>query len=224
MRRVGIILLVLMAFVSVACPTAVPTPTPTVEPTATATPEPDVMPPEATILPGTPSPAGLQLATPGTRVETSTPYRIQIADIGVDALVIGVGLEANGAMAAPQNPFVVGWYYPGREPGSGGNALLSGHVDYWDATAKVGRPGAFWNLRNIKLGAKVYVTEGGKRYSYTVTEAKWFAFNDRAALAYLNPNLGARLTLITCGGDFDVKTWNYQKRLLVIGSMDAAAG
>ena len=73
-----------------------------------------------------------------------TPVAIQIAKAGVDA-PIETGAIIDGMMQDPTGPWVVAWYDDLAALGEGGNAVMAGHVDYWDTG-----PAVFYNL--VELG------------------------------------------------------------------------
>ncbi len=96
-----------------------------------------------------------------------TPVAIQIAKAGVDA-PIETGAIIDGMMQDPTGPWVVAWYDDLAALGEGGNAVMAGHVDYWDTG-----PAVFYNL--VELVLQRQLTEKlGKRLQGTgpITEVR----------------------------------------------------
>ena len=143
---------------------------------------------------------------------THPPVRLQIPRIGVDAPVDPVGLDARGDLAVPYQVQTIGWYQFGPAPGSvKGSAVLSGHVD----SAQQGL-GAFARLGDLQAGDLITVSDAtGRRILYRVAAKEAFDKSD-VPMAQLFSRAGAaRLTLITCGGDFDSAARSYVDNIVV---------
>jgi len=183
---------------------------------ASAAPEPGVGPdPEA--------PGGWTVPPPPLSPTAVAPlgegWRVLIPDIGVDAAMVSVGYDADGAMGAPEGPDEVGWFRYGVAPGKAGNALLDGHVDWTDRRTNQPRTGVFWNLARLRLGSHITVVSGGRKFVYAVAEKRRYRWDDPEGVAVLQPSADARITLITCGGVFDRTTRNYSMRDVVIAHL-----
>lgn len=134
------------------------------------------------------------------------PARLVIPRIEVDAPVRPQVMQADGLMPDPGGPEVVAiydmsTYHPGQEHrlGFGGNALLSGHLDYRDYG-----PAVFWNLRKLQPGDEVRVIlEDGTAYRYAVTWNDSWAVDEVPWDRVFEINGRDAVTLITCDG-----TWN----------------
>lgn len=187
---------------------------------------------EATAEPSTPDPAPETATHPGGEPPAPSPpasstavaplgegWRVRIPDIGVDASMVSVGYDADGAMGAPEGPDEVGWFRYGVAPGQPGNALLDGHVDWTDRRTGVPRSGVFWNLVRLQPGSLISVEAGGREYTYAVTEQRRYRWDDPEGIAVLQPSSDTRVTLITCGGVFDRRTRNYSMRDVVIAHL-----
>lgn len=148
-----------------------------------------------------------------------TPTSIQIPRLGVNALIVPVGLDPDGAMSAPSGPFEVGWYSPGAIPGGPGNVLLDGHVDWTDRQTGVPFGAVFWRLRELGQGDDVYMTSGDKQYRYTVEKVVTVSWDDPAGAQFLQPTATPTATLITCGGQFDRAARNYSHRVIVVARL-----
>ena len=142
----------------------------------------------------------------------SVPVRLQIPSVGINAPLQAVGLDSRGDMDVPEQVDVVGWYKFGPAPGAmTGSAVLSGHID----SAQQGL-GAFSALVKVKSGDSITVTDAsGRRWRYRVVGRE--AFDKKTVpLADLFSRSGAaRLTLITCGGDFDASIRSYVDNIVV---------
>jgi sortase A len=137
--------------------------------------------------------------------------RVRIPSINVNAAVEQVGIDAEGNMDTPKDPWNTAWYAPGVRPGQAGNAAIAGHVDY----AGLGQV-VFWDLNLLVAGDEVFVdTADGKTLRFVVSDSTYY----RPANAPLERIFGgantSNLNLITCGGAFDPATRQYDQRLVV---------
>jgi sortase (surface protein transpeptidase) len=154
-------------------------------------------------------------------VEGVAPIALQVDSVGVDA-PIELGAVVDGAMQDPSGPWVVSWYEPLGKVGEGGNVVMAGHVDYWN----VG-PAVFWDIRELPAGEIIRVVgEDGKNYEYAV---QWIERYDAAGLTpevIQNDIVGdtgeETLTLITCGGEFNPDTGEYNERWVVRANLISA--
>jgi Sortase domain len=143
---------------------------------------------------------------------TAAPATITIPAIGVQAPIVGVGLQADGAMELP-DPDQVGWYKRGPRPGAPGPAVLIGHVD--DRTG----PDVFYRLRQLRPGDEILIGQhGGATSRFLVGRLER---HPKTALPTSRIWTGATrplLRLITCGGSFDHSTGHYRENLIVYAS------
>ena len=116
-------------------------------------------------------------------------------------------------MAAPDGPDDVVWYEFTAEPGSGGNAVFGGHVDF------VGYgPAVFWRLRELVEGDVIEIgLENGDSHRYEVTAMATVPAEATALdlFTVIGPTDHDVITLITCNGTFDEVTQTYDERLVV---------
>jgi LPXTG-site transpeptidase (sortase) family protein len=139
-----------------------------------------------------------------------TPVSIRIEKAGVDAEIEQLEI-VDGKMQDPTGPWVVSWYKDRAKIGEFGNALMAGHVDYWD----VG-PAVFYNIGQLGEGDRIEVT--GDDQQVYVYEVEWVKNYDadNAPLDEITGDTGEEsLTLITCGGPFDYETGHYLQRTIV---------
>ena len=137
------------------------------------------------------------------------PARLLIPSLGLDAPIEGVGLDPDGAMGTPQNLWNVGWFNRGPAPGAAGDAVIDGHL---------GLPGAplvFSNLSRLRVGAPITVlSSDGARANFIVRSvASWPAASHPPGLFDIQG--GARLSLITCTGNYRPGSQTYADRLIV---------
>ena len=201
-------------------------PSPTVEPSATraatATPPPS---PTATMEP-TAEPTALP-HIPGTNPDD----RIVIPSANVDAPIIleTVPLQG-GELPSPDGPDDVAFYdftgFPGfgGYPGSGGVVVLSGHVDYGGGYCDNGTEpppctAVFWDLTLLEPGdvVELHLPDGTHRYRVTGSDNIGADDLDKWATVWTAPESGERISLITCGGDFNRETHEYTSRHVVYG-------
>lgn len=138
------------------------------------------------------------------------PGKLVIRSIGVSAQVLPVGVDAAGAMGVTNQSYNVGWYKLGPSPGQAGDAVIDGHLDWYDTSHAV-----FFNLKNLQIGDDIEVQRlDGVTHHFKVTSVHSVAYN--ATVPGLFATGGPpRLSLITCGGQWDVKKGEYLQRVIV---------
>ncbi len=161
--------------------------------------------------PATPVAPTVEPALPTPAPSKAPVVRIKAPSIGVDAPIITRGLDAAGIMQDPPDPVSVVWYNFSAQPGYTGNVVLAGHVDYHNYG-----PAVFWDLRRLTVGDQVHVAlQDGSSYTYQVASLAYYD----AATAPVGEIVGSTptetLTLITCGGTFNRRAGDYDKRLVV---------
>lgn len=154
----------------------------------------------------------LSVFQPALRPIYGSPKRIIIDSLDLKIDVISIGVDFDGYIETPKDWNVAGWYKNSAGPSETGNMLIDGHYD-----DNYGRPAAFWKLKNLKSGDKVSILDSyGRFYDYTVVNSYYVDINDPARLKVLESsgNIPA-LTLITCGGVWNVAKHTYNERLVV---------
>lgn len=164
-----------------------------------------------------PGPIGRQPAGTSPRVGVE-PTAIRSERAKVDAPIEPLQI-IDGVMQNPSGPFVVGWYQETAKPGADGNAVMAGHVDYWNVGAAV-----FWELppprQSLAEGDPIIITgANGEEYTYAVTWQKLYNL-DELTIETINgeivgPTDVPSLTLITCGGPFDPVSGQYLSRYVI---------
>lgn len=160
-------------------------------------------------IPETPVPTPTSLPPP-----SEAPIaRIRIPRFEVDAPIQVRGVDANRVMETPDGPENVAWYDFTARPGFGSNAVFSGHVDYINYGAAV-----FYNIGNLSAGDTVEVAlEDGTVYTYSVFELYQVGAEptDEELRKIVSATPNEVVTLITCGGNFNPDTHQYDKRTIV---------
>lgn len=150
---------------------------------------------------------------PLAKIAPQLPKRIKIGKVEIDADILSVGLEPNGAMAAPAGLKDVGWYDGSAKLGSSEHALLlDGHYGMtWNQ-------GVFYKLSKVKLGDTIEVT--GVRGDTAKFEVKEVERKSRHEVDMEKAfNYGGdkkeSLALITCQGNWDGDHATYDDRYIV---------
>ena len=137
--------------------------------------------------------------------------RLVIDAAKINAPVVVKGVDEQGVMQSPDNAYDTVWYNFSARPGSPGNAVFAGHVDYIHVGEAV-----FWNLKDLQPGDIVQVQlADGTAYNYAVV-SKWQYDSSSAPVdTIVGPTPNQTVTLITCSGTFNSATHQYDKRLVV---------
>lgn len=147
--------------------------------------------------------------SPRKYADIAAPVRLRIPAIGVDSTIQRLGLDADGAIAAPgfQN---AGWYEAGPRPGQPGPAILLGHYD-----TRTG-PAVFYRLPELGPGAQVLVDRAdGSTVRFRIQGRMQVAKSRFPADLVYGPTLTPSLRLVTCGGTFDPRTGHYRDNVVL---------
>lgn len=137
------------------------------------------------------------------------PTRVLMPAIGVDAALVGLGLEPDRSMEVPEFG-VAGWYTQGPRPGAPGAAVIAGHFD-----SDTG-PDVFYRLRDLEPGDVVIVERAdGSRVRFAVERLAEHPKEALPAEEIWKPTAEPALTLITCGGRFDRSAGRYDANVVV---------
>jgi len=145
----------------------------------------------------------------------SAPKGIYLLDAQVMAEVYPVGLieegDKKGQMDTIEDPDVAAWYEPGPAPGEQGNALVNGHKSW---KGKIGRFSVLWDM---EIGQKVAIErEDGSVLYFRVTSVDFYPYNDYPESVMDMESDTAKMTLITCYGDFDRSAGTSAQRCVVV--------
>jgi sortase (surface protein transpeptidase) len=154
-----------------------------------------------------------------SRSEAETDWELLVPSARLKAAIVKVGTTPEGALGAPDNPEVIGWWEEGPLPGRPGNVLLDGHRDFSDIYDQVGT-GVCWALPQTQPGDPILIRDNAANvyYLYEVTETASVGWDDSEGTSYLAPAQEAKLTLVTCEGSFDEDSHNYSNRRIVVSA------
>ena len=152
---------------------------------------------------------------------------LSIPRFDVEAAIVVLGVDDDGVMETPDGPLNVAWYDFSARPGfapeaEGGNAVFSGHVDYYNYG-----PAVFWHLKDLERDDVIEVRlADGTVYRYGVSERKTVDAQTANIGEIVGDTLEEVITLITCGGLFDPNVGEYDQRVIVRATRipDAPAG
>jgi len=168
---------------------------------------------------GTPSEANPpnSAGNTGYKVAADSPRLLTIDKIGVSAKIRPVGTGPNNILKAPANIYDAGWYDSSAKPGENGTIVLDGHV------SGPTKHGVFYGLGTLKSGDKVKIERGdGTQFSYTVTGIQVFD-NDKVDMSkVITSSVPGKpgLNLMTCAGRFNVRTNQFEQRVVVFTVQD----
>ncbi|MGY1605070.1 class F sortase [Geodermatophilus sp. SYSU D00815] len=151
-------------------------------------------------------------AAPARATAVPAPVRLTVPSLGIDAPVEPVGVAPDGRMQIPDDVDVAGWYRFGPPPGSGGNAVLAGHVDDTEQGL-----GALAPLRGAAAGTEVLVGDGaGATTRWRVVSRELLPKQQLPLDALFAREGPPRLVLVTCGGPFDAASGSYRDNVVVV--------
>lgn len=156
---------------------------------------------------------------PAPPLQPSTPTRLIIERLGIDAPVKAVGLARDGTIQVPppDNPNLVGWYRHGPTAGQAGPAIMLGHKDTRTRSAVFSRLDEIRNGDQIKImrrdGTMAIFTVGGVEQTDKATFPTQRVYGDQ---------VNAQLHLITCGGTYDRRTGHYTDNIIVYATMTSS--
>ncbi|HEV8635647.1 MAG TPA: class F sortase [Chloroflexota bacterium] len=165
-------------------------------------------------------PSGLASGDVPPVVQTVMPKRLVVPSIGVDAPVVVLGLDEDGAMQSPRGPAPVGWYDFSPTPGNAGNTVFSGHRDW-----RTGVTGVFWRLGELVPGDRISVIlADGSSVDYAVVLSVLMGPDDMPIGDVVGQTREEIITLITCEGFFNRRTREYDLRRVVWANRVAGGG
>lgn len=132
-------------------------------------------------------------------IQVSAPVELGIAQLGVQAEIVPVGVDQDGQVVIPEDIAQVGWYKFGATPGSGqGSSVLVGHRD----GRNYGK-GAFYNVGSLKPGDTVTLRNAEDQVvTYRVT-GRESTYKEELPMRELFRETGEEvLTLISCIGAY----------------------
>ncbi|MCI4658320.1 class F sortase [Cryobacterium zhongshanensis] len=185
-----------------------PAATPAPAPTATL-PSPTATTPAVPLLTGVS--ADIRSVQAAEQVPVA-PVRIRVEALGIDMGIEAVGLGDSGGMGLPKNPAIAAWYKFGPSPASVvGATVIAAHVDSLEYDV-----GPFSRLATAPAGTEIVLSlaDGGER-RYRVASVELVLKPDVPWPAIFDRTGPARLTLVTCGGEFDYTARRYLSNVIV---------
>ncbi|MEV0383251.1 class F sortase [Nonomuraea sp. NPDC050643] len=167
---------------------------------------PDVPPPLPQIVPAPP-------------MLPSTPVRLVVKRLGINAPIKSVGLRKDGSIEVPpaDNHNLAGWYRNMSTPGEAGPAVLLGHKDTRT------RPAVFSRLPELKNGDTIEVKRQDKTTAvFTVGGVEQASKKTFPTQRVYGTQENAQLHLITCGGIYDRRTGHYTDNVIVYATMTSS--
>ncbi|GAA3135645.1 class F sortase [Streptosporangium carneum] len=161
-------------------------------------------------------PPPLPSVPPAPAMQPSTPVRLVIKRLNINAPITSVGLDKQGAIEVPSagDPNLVGWYRSGPTAGEAGPAIMLGHKDTRSGSAVFSRLGEIRNGDTIEVHRKdgiiAVFTVGG------LEQAEKTVFPTQRVYGE-SPN--PQLHLITCGGTYDRTTGHYTDNVIAYATM-----
>ena len=165
---------------------------------------------------------------PGVPVSIDIPIRSTNHPKGLHASITAHGLNADRTLYVPADPKEIAWASDDAAPGSArGTAILVSHVNYVINGQTVA--GAFADLaeymdRGIGKIISVHVADG-RTLRYRIVTGREYSKDDLAQhpqlrrilydQAHVYGNGTGRLLLVSCGGNFDPNTGEYQDNVFV---------
>lgn len=153
---------------------------------------------------------------PAPAMQPSTPKRLIIPKLGVNAPIRSVGLDRRGAIQVPpvDNHNLVGWYRHGPTAGQAGPAVMLGHKDTRTRSA------VFSRVHELRHGDTIEVTRmDGTVAVFTVGGIEQAGKEIFPTHRVYGDAATAELRLITCGGYYDRSTGHYTDNVIVYATM-----
>jgi len=138
------------------------------------------------------------------------PALLVIEKLRVQAPVEVKGVDARNAMEAPDKPTDAAWYRFTAKPGSGSNAVFSGHRDF----GQPGAPAIFWHLDQLAPGDAIdVVSDKQTQIRYRVIQTWEYSVTNIPMHQVLAADPWDEVTLITTSGTY--VRGGYDRRLVV---------
>lgn len=143
------------------------------------------------------------------------PKYISLPSIQTEGFIQNVGVDQRQQVAVPTNIHIAGWFTNSVLPGQNGLSIIDGHLD--------GRrdKGIFNRLGDLKENDEFTIEFGnGETKVFRVRQVSTMPTEEANSLLFSqNPNIRQQLTLITCGGNFDQQSRQYEERVLVVAEL-----
>lgn len=154
----------------------------------------------------------------GAALNASEPVRIKIPAIDVISDISQVAKNDDGTVEVPKGDDydTAAWYKYSSSPGEGGSSVILGHVD----SVNTG-PSVFFNLTKLKLNDKIMVERADKKTAiFNVDRMEQYSKEAFPTLEVYGDTMGeSTLKLITCGGEFNNNSGEYNDNIIVFASL-----
>ncbi len=187
-------------------------------------------PPPVTAPPATPTPAPTPIATPEQSVAGPTakptptpiptlyipprPVKIYFTSLKITTQIFPVGRNIDGQMATIDDAHMAGWYYDPMNPvspGEDGNAIIAGHRRW------KGKVGDFSKIGELTENDDVVIEyDTGYTRTFRAVSSDLFPLNDYPDWVMERDTGDARVTLITCAGEFNHDIGTSEERSVVV--------
>ena len=139
----------------------------------------------------------------------SAPVHLRVPAINVSVSVSKLGLNPDGTVEVPADPYRPGWFRRGPSPGQRGSAVILGHVDSSRG------PAVFFRLGALRRGDRVSVRlADGAVARFVVVSVAIYRKSHFPARRVYGPRKYSALQLVTCGGKFDRSTGHYRSNVV----------
>lgn len=144
----------------------------------------------------------------------SAPQRLRVESIGLDTAFIELGRQADGTMEVPERYDIAGWYKYAPTPGEIGPAVIAGHLDSYKG------PAVFYRLKELQPGQIIEVTRSdGTVVKFKIDAVRQFPQDNFPTKEVYGNIPYAGLRLITCGGNFNRLSRQYDQNTVVYAAM-----
>ncbi|SEH00301.1 LPXTG-site transpeptidase (sortase) family protein [Nonomuraea solani] len=181
--------------------------------------QPTGKPEQALFQAGPDVPPPLPQIVPAPAMLPSTPVRLVIKRLGINAPIKSVGLAKDGSIEVPpsNNANLAGWYRNMSTPGEAGPAVVLGHKDTRTS------PAVFSKLPQLKNGDTIEVQRQDKTTAvFTVGGVEQANKKTFPTERVYGGRENAQLHLITCGGIYNRITGHYTDNVIVYATMTSS--
>jgi hypothetical protein len=134
--------------------------------------------------------------------------RLRLSRLDLDAPITHVGVMDN-VMQIPRDPQLLGWWTGGAAPGDAqGTTVIVGHINF------AGVDGALAVLPQARPGDTVVLSEAHHDLRYRVFAIRSYPKSVGLPTDVFTRAGSPRLALITCGGEFNAATGNYEDNIV----------
>lgn len=162
------------------------------------------------------APPPMPSAPAAPAMQPSTPLRLVVKRLNINAPITSVGLDKKGAIEVPPvgDPNLVGWYRSGPTPGEAGPAIMLGHKDTRSGSAVFSRLAEIRNGDEIEIrrqdGIIAVFTVGGLEQADKTVFPTQRVYGESPV---------PQLHLITCGGTYNHTTGHYADNVIAYATM-----